>query len=227
MHTLINSTRTASELTVSHPSTRSTSRSPSPEPTQTSATSAQANSAARNNLQQAAQAQLKAHEKSILQSARGDHLPYRGPIEQRARFLRLMKGYPPLGSGAEADELSDLEEASELRKDHLVRFGERHIVQIGRRRTLHEEDLSNEEDNELRRPGSEAGSQYSDAEGGPGPFVGGHTGHAQAELARRQAQQAELAVAREAAIAIGGSPDGEMGGADVDLDADIEDMDDD
>ncbi len=37
-----------------------------------------------------------------------------------------------------------------MAKYQMVRFGERYIVQIGRRRTMREEELSNEEDDGRR-----------------------------------------------------------------------------
>ena len=163
--------------------------------------------------------------------------------------MRALLGYPALGSAAEADQLSDLEESVEVGREHMVRFGEKYIVQIGRRRTLHEEDLSQEED-EVRRAGAGAMSEIDmaqddqdnadDPEGGPGHFVGGHTGHAQAELARQQmaeaerrVRQAEAEATRAAAAAAAARSQAERQAAmqededAVDLDADVEDMDDD
>lgn len=162
-------------------------------------------------------------------------------------MLRYLKGYPPLGSTAEADQLSDLEESIEVGKHHAIRFGERYIVQIGRRRTMHEEELSNDED-EGRRPHPMDGSAadgalghdepMSDSEGGPGPFVGGHTGHAQAEAqqtqameAQRRARDAEAEANRAAAAATAARNQAARQAAiqqeedAVDLDADIEDLD--
>lgn len=96
-------------------------------------------------------------------AARGQHLPWRGETAENARLLRVIKGLPPVGSCADADQLSDWEEALEsavrtslirakltLQKLQRVRYGERDIVQIGRRRTLLEEELSHDED-ELHR----------------------------------------------------------------------------
>jgi len=91
----------------------------------------------------------------------------------------------------------------------------------------------------------------SDEEGGPGVFIGGHTGHAAAELAAaRSANEARERAAEEARLRhvaerleLQAQLDARMGGAganpangegdlaigmggDVDLDADIEDLDD-
>jgi hypothetical protein len=130
-------------------------------------------------------------------------------------MLRALKGFPPIGSSADADQLSDLEESIEVGKYQMVRFGERYIVQIGRRRTMREEELSNEEDDGRRAAMSavdtglsigaegavltaEDGSVLADNESGSIPFVGGHTGHAaQAALEQRQIAEAERR-AREA-----------------------------
>ena len=126
-------------------------------------------------------------------------------------MLRALKGYPPIGSSADADQLSDLEESIEVGKYQMVRFGERYIVQIGRRRTMREEELSNEEDDGRRAAmsavdaglsiGADGGALMTAAEdasllargnseSGTGPFLGGHTGHAQAELNQRQIAEA-------------------------------------
>ena len=79
-------------------------------------------------------------------AARAQHLPWRGEVAEDARLLRVLKGLPPLGSSADADQLSDWEEALENAKLERVRFGEHDIVQIGRRRTLAEEEMSMAED---------------------------------------------------------------------------------
>lgn len=175
---------------------------------------------------------------------------------EQARLLRALQGYPPIGSSADADQLSDLEESIEAGKYQMVRFGERYIVQIGRRRTMREEELSNEEDDGRRAALSavdaglsigpegavltaeDAGSVLGDNEGGGGPFVGGHTGHAQAELQQRQvaeaerrARDAEAEANRAAAAAEAARSQAERQAAfqeeedAVDLDGDIEDLD--
>lgn len=179
----------------------------------------------------------------------------RSKSAEQARLLRSLKGYPPIGSSADADQLSDLEESIEVGKYQMVRFGERYIVQIGRRRTMREEELSNEEDDGRRAAMSavdaglsispdgailtaEDGSVRGDNEGGAEPFVGGHTGHAQAELnqrqvaeAERRARDAEAEANRAAAAAEAARSQAERQAAfqeeedAVDLDGDIEDLD--
>ncbi|GAC93999.1 hypothetical protein PHSY_001568 [Pseudozyma hubeiensis SY62] len=178
---------------------------------------------------------------------------------EQARLLRALKGYPPIGSSADADQLSDLEESIEVGKYQMVRFGERYIVQIGRRRTMREEELSNEEDDGRRAGisavdaglsiGPEGGvlTANEDAslqaegggnEGATGPFVGGHTGHAQAEFnqrqiaeAERRARDAEAGANRAAAAAEAARSQAERQAAfqeeedAVDLDGDVEDLD--
>ncbi|KAL4399014.1 hypothetical protein ACI68E_004411 [Malassezia pachydermatis] len=84
-------------------------------------------------------------------AARAQHVPWRGTCAEEARLLRVLKGLPPLGSSSDADQLSDWEETLEMAKMERVRFGEREIVQIGRRRTLAEEELSHADD-DLPRP---------------------------------------------------------------------------
>ena len=79
-------------------------------------------------------------------AARGQHLPWRGDVAEDARILRTLKGIQPLGSVADADQLSDWEDALENAKIQRVRYGEKDIVQIGRRRTLAEEEHSHHED---------------------------------------------------------------------------------
>ncbi|EPQ30378.1 uncharacterized protein PFL1_01904 [Pseudozyma flocculosa PF-1] len=129
-------------LHASHPSTRlrtdPSSSYPSSHP---SASSSSASSSAHT-----AQKQARLH----LLSTRRSHLAPLPPSASRAALTRSLHGYPPLYSTAEADQLSDLEESLDVLKDTLVRFGDRHIVQIGRRRTLHEEEMSDDED--ARRP---------------------------------------------------------------------------
>lgn len=177
---------------------------------------------------------------------------------EQARMLRALKGYPPIGSSADADQLSDLEESIEVGKYQMVRFGERYIVQIGRRRTMREEELSNEEDDGRRAAmsavdaGMSTGAEWilaaaaedvslqagGDNESGAGPFVGGHTGHAQAELnqrqiaeAERRAREAEAGANRAAAAAEAARSQAERQAAfqeeedAVDLDGDVEDLD--
>ncbi|CCU98834.1 unnamed protein product [Malassezia sympodialis ATCC 42132] len=85
-------------------------------------------------------------EQEARRSARAEHLPWRGQAAEDARLLRVLKGLPPLGSTADADQLSDWEDTLENAKLEHVRFGERDIVQIGRRRTLAEEELSHMDD---------------------------------------------------------------------------------
>lgn len=85
-------------------------------------------------------------------AARGQHLPWRGQAAEDARLLRVLDGVPPLGSTDDADQLSDWEETFEIAKQERIRFGERDIVQIGRRRTLHEEELSRADDDIQQRP---------------------------------------------------------------------------
>lgn len=75
-------------------------------------------------------------------AARAEHLPWRGAWAEEARLLRVLQGLPPVGSSADADQLSDWEETLDHAKQERIRFGERDIVQIGRRRTLAEEELS-------------------------------------------------------------------------------------
>ncbi|SJX63056.1 uncharacterized protein SRS1_13881 [Sporisorium reilianum f. sp. reilianum] len=195
----------------SHPSKRAWSRSPSPEPTHHD-TSSSAHAGPSTQLAPARQAAIS--RRLVRQSTRADHLPARTRSAEHARMLRALHGYPPLGSSADADQLSDLEESIEVGKYQMVRFGERYIVQIGRRRTMREEELSNEEDDGRRAAlsaadtalsvGAEAGilaavgvedagipGGEADEESGAGAFAGGHTGHAQAELNQRQIVEAE------------------------------------
>lgn len=82
-------------------------------------------------------------------AARAEHLPWRGRAADDARLLRVIRGLPPIGSWEDAEQLSDWEDALETVKIERVRFGEKDIVQIGRRRTLLEEELSHE-DAEMR-----------------------------------------------------------------------------
>ncbi|ETS62229.1 hypothetical protein PaG_03806 [Moesziomyces aphidis] len=196
----------------SHPSKGAWSRSPSPEPVHHEAT---AGTQAGPSTQLTPARQAAVQRRLIRQSTRGDHLPARTRSAEQARMLRALKGFPPIGSSADADQLSDLEESIEVGKYQMVRFGERYIVQIGRRRTMREEELSNEEDDGRRAAMSavdtglsigaegavltaEDGSVLADNESGSIPFVGGHTGHAaQAALEQRQIAEAERR-AREA-----------------------------
>ncbi|PKI82375.1 hypothetical protein MVES_003672 [Malassezia vespertilionis] len=83
-------------------------------------------------------------------AARGEHLPWRGEVAENARLLRVLRGLPPLGTSADADQLSDWEEAFEHAKMQRVRYGEKDIVQIGKQRTLLEEEMSHHED-EIQR----------------------------------------------------------------------------
>ena len=46
-------------------------------------------------------------------AARALHLPWRGDSCEDARLMRVLKGLPPIGSTADADQLSDWEEALE------------------------------------------------------------------------------------------------------------------
>ncbi|WFD20472.1 hypothetical protein MCAP1_002716 [Malassezia caprae] len=85
-------------------------------------------------------------EQEARRAARAEHLPWRSQVADDARLLRVLKGLPPLGSTADADQLSDWEDTLENAKLERVRFGERDIVQIGRRRTLAEEELSHMDD---------------------------------------------------------------------------------
>lgn len=85
-------------------------------------------------------------EQEARRAARAEHLPWRGQVAEDARLLRVLKGLPPLGSTVDADQLSDWEDTLENAKLERVRFGERDIVQIGRRRTLAEEELSHIDD---------------------------------------------------------------------------------
>lgn len=198
------------------------------------------------NVQLSAARQATLRRRLVRQSTRGDHLPARSKCAEQARMLRCLKGYPPLGSSAEADQLSDLEESIEVGKHHAIRFGERYIVQIGRRRTMREEELSNEDDDVRRVHTIDASAAdgvgqddaMSDSEGGPGPFLGGHTGHAQAEAqqahaieAQRRARDAEAEANRAAAAATAARNQAARQAAiqqeedAIDLDADIEDLD--
>lgn len=78
-------------------------------------------------------------------AARAEHLPWRGRAADDVRLLRVIRGIPPIGSWEDAEQLSDWEDALETVKIERVRFGEKDIVQIGRRRTLLEEELSHED----------------------------------------------------------------------------------
>ncbi|SOV03952.1 uncharacterized protein UDID_04471 [Ustilago sp. UG-2017a] len=236
----------------SHPSKRAWSRSPSPEPAHHDPANAQSG----HSTQLAPARKAAVQRRLVRQSTRGDHLPMRTKSAEQARLLRALKGYPPIGSSADADQLSDLEESIEVGKYQMVRFGERYIVQIGRRRTMREEELSNEEDDGRRAALSavdagvsidpegavlvaeEGGSMLGDNEGGAGPFIGGHTGHTQAELQQRQvaeaerrARDAEAEANRAAAVAEAARSQAERQAAfqeeedAVDLDGDIEDLD--
>ncbi|TKY89311.1 hypothetical protein EX895_001842 [Sporisorium graminicola] len=238
----------------SHPSKRAWSRSPSPEPAQHDA-----NAQAGPSTQLAPARQAAVQRRLVRQSTRGDHLPMRTRSAEQARMLRALKGYPPIGSSADADQLSDLEESIEVGKYQMVRFGERYIVQIGRRRTMREEELSNEEDDGRRAAMSAVDAGLSigpegvlvpaavedaslpgggDEDSGAGPFIGGHTGHAQAELnqrqiaeAERRARDAEAGANRAAAAAEAARSQAERQAAfqeeedAVDLDGDVEDLD--
>lgn len=98
-------------------------------------------------------AELRTQQRAVQEArraARGEHLPWRGDAAESARLLRVLKGLPPLGSTADADQLSDWEDALEGAKVQRVRYGEKDIVQIGRRRTLAEEEMSHHED-EIQR----------------------------------------------------------------------------
>ncbi|WFD31182.1 hypothetical protein MSPP1_002216 [Malassezia sp. CBS 17886] len=100
-------------------------------------------------------AELRTRKRTLLEArraARGEHLPWRGEVAERARILRALKGLPPLGSCADADQLSDWEDAFEHAKIQRVRHGESDIVQIGRRRTLAEEEMSHHGDDLVRPP---------------------------------------------------------------------------
>ncbi|SNX83871.1 uncharacterized protein MEPE_02579 [Melanopsichium pennsylvanicum] len=198
----------------SHPPKRAWSRSPSPDSSHHDLTSAQAGSS--TQLAPARQAAIQ--RRLVRQSTRGDHLPMRMKSAEQARLLRSLKGYPPIGSSADAEQLSDLEESIEVGKYQMVRFGERYIVQIGRRRTMREEELSNEEDDGRRAAmsaaeaglsigadgavlnvagedgsvlGEEGAGEGDEGEGG-GMLRGVHTGHARAELnQQRRVAEAE------------------------------------
>lgn len=85
-------------------------------------------------------------------AARALHIPWRGHVADDARLLRVLDGVPPMGSTEDADQLSDWEEALETAKQDRLRFGERDIVQIGRRRTLYEEEMSHTDDDIPRPP---------------------------------------------------------------------------
>lgn len=101
-------------------------------------------------------AELRTQQRIIQEArraARGQHLPWRGDVAEDARVLRVLKGIQPLGSAADADQLSDWEDALDNAKMQRVRYGEKEIVQIGRRRTLAEEEHSHHED-ELQRSGA-------------------------------------------------------------------------
>lgn len=99
-------------------------------------------------------AELATRQRTLLEAqraARASHLPWRGQEAEDARVLRVLDGVPPLGSTEDADQLSDWEETLESAKQDRLRFGERDIVQIGRKRTLHEEELSHADD-DMQRP---------------------------------------------------------------------------
>ncbi|CEH18387.1 hypothetical protein CBOM_04792 [Ceraceosorus bombacis] len=164
---------------------------------------------------------------AVFRHARGDHLPSRGIQAEKFRMRRALDGLPPVGTTADADDLSDEEAELQHLHDRVANFGDDYIVQIGRMRTRQEEDLS------ATDRGRTPSSDGSDAEGGPsgGPPVG-HTGHAAAAAAAaaRQAQitqantQARTAAdaGRLAAMRARARAGMEM---ERDLDASVEDMD--
>ncbi|WFC99858.1 hypothetical protein MYAM1_002604 [Malassezia yamatoensis] len=176
-------------------------------------------------------------------AARSQHLPWRGDVAERARILRVLKGVQPLGSVADADQLSDWEEALETAKVHRARFGEKDIVQLGRRRTLAEEEQDYQEeethrqalrdDSNLSLPSDMYGSMIPDDSG-----ILDESGSAAFEISRNRPRRSlpqrwtpqrmpRAAAAAEALDTLARqtmqmtSPIAE----DVDLDADIEDMD--
>ncbi|WFD36967.1 hypothetical protein MCUN1_003859 [Malassezia cuniculi] len=154
-------------------------------------------------------------------AARAEHLPWRGKCAQEARILRVINGIPPMGSWADADQLSDWEEALETAKIERVRFGEKDIVQIGRRRTLIEEELSHEEA-ELQRGDAPEASFPSDtfSLGEPSREAWGALDSDSSYVARR-ASLPQRWVPRGAVEALDAART-----QDLDLDADIDDLDD-
>ncbi|KAK0523576.1 hypothetical protein OC835_006217 [Tilletia horrida] len=122
----------------SNPHTRQRSRSPSP------TTPVPTLAGIDTNLSPAQQVSIA--DAALRKTARQTHLPSRGPYYQRERMARAVYGYPPFGTNADADQLSDEEVIIEQRKDEQMNFGYRHYVQIGRARTAFEEELSNEEE---------------------------------------------------------------------------------
>ncbi|KAK0547136.1 Arp complex subunit [Tilletia horrida] len=90
--------------------------------------------------------QLSIADAALRKSARSTHLPSRGAYHEREKMARAVYGYPPFGSSADADQLSEEEIMLEQRRDEQINFGYRHYVQIGRKRTAFEEELSNEEE---------------------------------------------------------------------------------
>lgn len=94
-----------------NPATRARSRSPSP--VESTPNAARLNQQQQQQRQQEQQAEIAAQ--AAKYAARGDHLLSRGPHADRARLIRVMQGLPPVGSSAEADDLSDEEEMWEVR----------------------------------------------------------------------------------------------------------------
>ncbi|EST05131.2 hypothetical protein PSEUBRA_005391 [Kalmanozyma brasiliensis GHG001] len=223
----------------SHPSKRAWSRSPSPTHDPSPSTAA-----GPSTLPPARAAAIQ--RRLIRQSTRGDHLPARTRSAEHARTLRALKGYPPIGSTADADQLSDLEESIEVAKYQTVRFGERYIVQIGRRRTMREEEMSEEDDGRrtamdpTMASGMEAGMTAEDESiAEPEQVLAGMTVPVPAEQERRQvaveaerrARDAEAEANRAAAAAEAARSQAERQAAfqeeedAVDLDGDVEDLD--
>ncbi|KAN0064759.1 hypothetical protein ACQY0O_001816 [Thecaphora frezii] len=212
-------------LYASHPSTRLTHPPPS-----SSTTTAASRPFTSTTTTAASSAATHVH----LLSTRRSHLPALPSSASLASTSRSLHGYPPLFTTMEADQLSDLEESLDLLKDSLVRFGDRHIVQIGRRRTLHEQDLS-DDDHDDPRPNASAHhfneqaqaqrSYANEQEVGEVPL------DAEMHMAEQRIREAEARASRAAAVANAARSTAQRQAAiqmeqdAVDLDADVEDLD--
>ncbi|KDN52666.1 hypothetical protein K437DRAFT_253855 [Tilletiaria anomala UBC 951] len=178
-----------------HTATRAASRSPSPDPD---------GKDKREDILSAEQGMnsrlaVDMQEQDFLRHMnRGDHLPSRGAHAEQARVMRNMYGYAPIGSMYDAQELSSEEEKWDAKRVKVANFGKRHFIKFGNTRTLQEEENSIEED-AAHRQGLADDSTASDAEGGPGVFIGGHTGHAAANLAAQRRAQADATARGEQA----------------------------
>ncbi|CAD6890284.1 unnamed protein product [Tilletia caries] len=198
--------------------------------------------------------QTRLADAALRKAARQTHLPSRGPSYQRERMARAVYGYPPFGTNADADQLSEEEIILEQRKEEQINFGYRHYVQIGERRTAFEEELSNEEEDyppgdasrtttggagpggrsHRARRGRQTGNTTNSAGAGPGAnnttmSDGGDSssgGEEQVQPATVAAAQRTAAAAAAAASQLSMSMDSDFGSQQApDLDADIEDLD--